>query len=101
MIQIIKSLLLKMVDDIDAGNSNLSEEECIDVIRTLKRYTRTDTRFSKMSACKYLNISRSAFDLYVRNGFISKGHKEVGFKELHWTKKELDKFIKLRRKNNG
>jgi hypothetical protein len=31
MIKIIKEILLKIIDDIDTGNSNLSSEECEEV----------------------------------------------------------------------
>lgn len=31
MLRVIRSLLLKIVDDIDAGNSNISEGEAIEV----------------------------------------------------------------------
>ena len=40
MLQIIKKLLLGIVDDIDAGNSNASEEEQVKIIKTLQKYTR-------------------------------------------------------------
>ena len=50
-------------------------------------------RFSKESACKYLNISRATFDNLVRDGKLPKGHKEVGFKELSWSKYELDEYV--------
>ena len=38
MLQVIKRLLLKVVDDIDAGNSELSQEEMYQVVDALKRY---------------------------------------------------------------
>ena len=35
MIDIIKKYLLKIVDDIDAGNSNLTESEAVGLVITL------------------------------------------------------------------
>lgn len=32
MLRVIRSLLLKIVDDIDAGNSNISEGEAIEIV---------------------------------------------------------------------
>ena len=35
MLQIIKGILQKFIDDIDAGNSNMSYEQQCDIIRAL------------------------------------------------------------------
>lgn len=53
---------------------------------------------SKYEACQYLNISRATFDNYVREGKLPKGTKEAGFKELSWSRKELDMFINKNKK---
>lgn len=94
----IRKYLLKLVDDIDAGNSNLTEKEAVELVDTLKRLTDKQKRLSKYEACKYLNVSRATFDNYVREGKLPRGTKEAGFKELSWTIKELDKFITNNRK---
>lgn len=47
MIKIIKKLLEQIIDNIDAGNSNLSEQEQIDIIKQLKQYTEKDVPMSK------------------------------------------------------
>lgn len=94
----IRKYLLKLVDDIDAGNSNLTEEESIELVNRLKELTDRQKRLSKYEACKYLNVSRATFDNYVREGKLPRGAKEAGFKELSWTIKELDKFITNNRK---
>lgn len=94
MIKIIRKLLLELVDKIDAGNSNLTEEEAIEAIKSLRAFTDKDKRLSKYTACKYLNVSRATFDNYVREGKLPKGKHDIGFKELSWSIKDLDKFIK-------
>ena len=97
MIHVIKELLLKIIDDIDAGNSNISEEDGLEIVKVLKRYTRKDKPMSKYEAYTYLNISRATFDNLVKDGKLPKGKKQTGFKELFWYKKDLDKYIKLKK----
>ena len=96
MISVLQKLLRKIDQDIDAGNSNLTEEETLEVVEILKEYTRRDKPMSKYQAYTYLNISRATFDNLVSEGKLPKGVKVVGFKELFWYKKDLDKYI-----NNG
>lgn len=93
MLRIIRDSLLKIVNDIDEGNSNISEEDAIKAVAFLKEATDKTKRLSKYEACRYLNVSRATFDNYVRAGRLPKGKKEAGFKELSWSKKELDEFI--------
>lgn len=92
MIGLIRSLLQNCIDRIDAGNSNLSEDEGIKVIEILKKYTNKDRKLSKYQACAYLNMSRATFDNYIRKGKIPKGKKEAGFKELFWNESDLREF---------
>lgn len=97
MLKVIRELLLKIVDNIDSGNSNISEDEAIQTIKYLRNFTDREQILSKYQACEYLNVSRATFDNYIRDGLLPKGKKQADFKELSWTKKELDKFIKDRR----
>lgn len=92
MLQALKRMLLQIVDDIDAGNSNLSESELLEAIESIKRFTNKKEDFSKYSAANYLNMSRATFDNYVAEGKIPHGVKKQGFKELRWYKEDLDKF---------
>lgn len=96
MISVLQKLLRKIDQDIDAGNSNLTEEETLEVVEILKEYTRKDKPMSKYQAYTYLNISRATFDNLVSEGKLPKGVKAAGFKELFWYKRDLDKYI-----NNG
>ena len=93
MINIIKSILNSIIKDIDAGNSNITEEDEAKILEVLNKYTHKDEKLSKYQACQYLNVSRATFDNYVRDGKLPKGIKQVGFKELSWFKKDLDIFI--------
>lgn len=91
MLQAIKKLLLGIVADIDAGNSNIDEEEAIQIAKVLKSM-RKDNPMSKYQAYTYLGISRAKFDNLVREGKIPKGKKVAGFRELQWYKKDLKKL---------
>lgn len=94
MLQTIKSLLLRIVDDIDAGNSNVDEDEAVEIIKSLKELVRIDKPMSKYQAYTYLNISRATFDNMVREGKIPRGRNVAGFKELMWLEKDLRNLSK-------
>lgn len=97
MLKVIKDLLLKIVDNIDSGNSNITEKEALEITKVLQSYTDKTVKMSKYQACQYLNISRATFDNYVREGRLPRGKKEAGFKELFYTQKDLDEFIRKSR----
>ena len=91
---VIAQLLEQCLGNIKAGTSNISEEDQLEIVAMLKKYTDKDRRLSKYQACTYLNISRAIFDNYVREGKIPKGKKETGWKELSWSESELKEVIK-------
>lgn len=94
MLKLIKKYLIKIIEDIDAGNSNITEEESLKILQYVKELSDRKERMSKYQACQYLNISRATFDNYVRDCKIPKGIKQPGYKELSWYKKDLDNFNK-------
>ncbi len=89
MLQVIKDQLLRIVNDIDAGNTNVTEEEEIEIAKFLSRTLRKDKLINKYQAHTYLGISRAKFDNMVREGLIPRGRKETGSRELKWRKKDL------------
>ena len=94
MLQIIKSILQKFIDDIDADNTNISYEQQCDIIRILSNVdSGKDNEMNKTQAADYLGVSRATFDNYVRDGFIPKGKQIGSFKELRWYKSDLDLFL--------
>ena len=99
MLKVIRDLLLKIVDSIDAGNSNISEKEAFEIIDIIKRYTDTTQYYNRTQAAKYLNCSVQSFDLYRKEGKISEGIKQAGG-ERQWTKQQLDEYITKYKVNN-
>ena len=90
-LKLIRNLLEEAIKNIDAGNSNHTEEELNDIIKDLTKLNRGIKRISKREACeRILHCSPSTFDNYLKLGLIPPGHKEVGFKELSWSDKDLD-----------
>lgn len=92
MIQVIRNLLQEIVNNIDAGNSNIPAEKEMELIEYLSAFVNPNEKLSKYQACKYLNVSRASFDNYVKEGRIPKGRKQQGFKELFYYRKDLDTF---------
>lgn len=90
MIQLLKKCLLKLVDDIDAGNTEITENDALQICGLVNELIHKDERMSKYKAYTYLNISRATFDNYVAQGLLPKGKKEAGYKELSWYKRDLD-----------
>lgn len=93
MLNVIKNLLIQIINNIDTGNSNINEEDEKHIIDCLRKYTHKDEGMSKYSACQYLNVSRAKFDNMVKDGLLPEGKKVIGFKEKRWYKRDLDKII--------
>lgn len=91
MLNVIRKLLSKIIDDIDTGNSNITEEEANNIIDMLTSIS--EPRLSKYQACQYLNVSRATFDNLVRKGGLPEGKRQAGFKEKYWKKSEIMKYI--------
>lgn len=96
MKQVLKNLLLSIIDNIDAGNSNITEEDAIKAINTLKPLIDKQREGSKYEACQIVGLKRAQFDNMVRAGKIPRGHHQLGFKELRWYVKDLETFNNLR-----
>lgn len=91
MLKILRNLLQQIIDDIDSGNSNISENEQLEAIKFIQKINSKE--LSKIEAAEYIGVSRATFDNYVRKGLIPLGKKRQGFKEKSWNKQELDNFI--------
>lgn len=88
-LKILRKVLEEAINNIDAGNSNHSDDELDDIISSLTKLNRGIKRISKREACeRILHCSPSTFDNYIKLGLIP---REYGFKELNWSEKDFDK----------
>ena len=97
MLGIIKTLLKQIIDDIDSGNSNISEQKQLEIIDLIK--TINTKELSKIEASDYIGVSRATFDNYINKGYIPRGIKRQGISSKLWNKSDLDKFLELRHQN--
>ena len=81
-LRLVRDLLAKIIEDIDAGNSNISDDQYDSIIEQISFFSNANTKYSKYQACKFLGISRATFDNKVREGLIPPGRKQQGFKEI-------------------
>ena len=84
----VSRLLRETADKLDAGTSELSPSEAMDIADALCHRV-----MSKEMACRHLNLSRSRFDELIRTKKLPKGRKRVGFKELVWYEDEINAYI--------
>lgn len=84
LIKVFSKLLRDTADKLDAGTCEISEDQAYDVISMLSHEP-----MSKEQACIYLNMSRSKFDQYIREGKLPKGRKRMGTTGLFWYKDEI------------
>lgn len=83
--KVIAHYLEELAAKFRADNSNVTEEQAIDILRVVAH-----EEVSKEESCDFLNLRRSRFDDLVRERKIPKGRKEKGWKELRWYKDELE-----------
>lgn len=90
MINLIKENLKQILDNMDTGNSNISEEDQEEFLDILERINSKE--LTKSESANYIGVSVSTFDNYIRKGLIPKGRKKQNTKTLLWNKSDLDKF---------
>ena len=89
MLNILRQELINIINNIDSGNSNLSEEDESELIFFLRRLT--SNQMSLDQSANYLGVCEKTFRNYIKNGWISEGIKEPG-KPKYWLKSDLDKW---------
>ena len=90
MLNIIRKILQQYIDEIDSGNSNISEKEAMKLIDIFKEINKKE--LSALEACDYIGVSKSTFYNYIDKGKIPKGEKKAG-KGVVWYKSDLNKFL--------
>lgn len=77
---------MQYINDIDAGNSNLSENEQLKLLHILQDLNKEE--LNRVESAEYLGVCTSTFDNYVAKGKIPKGTRRRG-SELFWNKRDL------------
>lgn len=94
MIKVIKAILQQWIDDIDSGNSNISEEQQEEILEFCQKLTSKE--LTKTESANYIGVSRATFDNYISKGLIPKGSKRPGLSSLLWSKSDLDKYLETK-----
>lgn len=85
------AILENTLENVNAGNTNITEEEASVIIDHLTMLNKGIATVSKAYACEHvLHITSNKFDYLVRKGIIPHGRKRLGFNELSWVLKDLD-----------
>ena len=95
MLQLIKTALQQFINDIDSGNSNITEQQQEELLSLLLQFNQKE--LSKIEAANYIGVSRATFDKYIKEEKIPKGRKRPGFRELSWSIQDLNNFLKCRK----
>lgn len=82
--KLLSKTLRDTADKFDAGTSELTEEEAMDVLSVLSHKV-----LSKEQACDFVGLRMSQFNLLMASNKLPKGRKRKGFKELVWYEDEL------------
>ena len=69
---ILATTLRTLAERLEANTCQLTEQETFEILDALKSCDHS-LPMSKDVACKYLHLSRSTFDKYIREGIIPKG----------------------------
>lgn len=90
--KILAHLLRGLADNIDAGNSNITEAEMMEICEMISNSSNPDEKISKYQTAELLGVSYKTVDYYVRKRYIPHGRQEIGFKEIFWYKKDILKY---------
>lgn len=76
-------LINNTLENVNAGNTNITEEEASVIIDHLTMLNKGVATVSKAYVCEHvLHITSNKFDYLVRKGIIPHGRKRLGFNEL-------------------
>lgn len=92
-LQLLKLGLQSIIDNIDAGNSNLTEEQECELLDMISWMSNPESKLSKYQASKELGKSRSMIDAYVKSGKLQL-REQQGFKEKFLYRRDIIKLQK-------
>ena len=93
---LLASLLRTVADNLDAGNSNITEDEMLEICELIGNSSNPEEKISKYQIAELLGVSHKTIDYYVKKGYIPHGRQEVGFKEIFWYKKDVLKYKEVK-----
>ena len=91
MLDIIKSALRQLLNDMDSGNSTISESEQQELLNLFEKINKQE--LNKTETAEYLGVSTSTVNNYVNRGWIPEGIKKAGSSQKVWLKSDLNKFL--------
>lgn len=100
MLKVLRDLLAGIVDDMDAGNTNISEEQLMKAIEIVKPYALRSPYVTAYKAYTYLGVCPKTFRTLVAKGELPKGIKEAGETSLKWLKTDIENYSKKSGKIN-
>lgn len=90
--RILSFLLRELADKLDAGNTNATEDELLELCDQLSFVMNSESKLSKYQAAKLLGVNHKTFDYYVSKGYIPKGMEQQGFKEKFWYRRDIMRY---------
>lgn len=88
--ELLKLGLKQLIDDMDAGNTNITDEQCDEIFKIIQD-CHPKAKYSYYKAARYLKKKRSSIDYYIQQGWL-KPRSEEGFIGKFFYKENLDKF---------
>lgn len=100
MVKVLRDLLMTIVNKIDSGNCDMSDESAVKAIEAIRPFALKNPYVTAYQAYTYLGICRKTFSTLVSEGEIPKGIKVSGNANLLWLKTDIENYsIKTGKKN--
>ena len=96
MLQSLKLALQQIINDIDSGNSNITEDQQQEALEFVRKLL--DPMLTLTESADYIGVCKNTFNNYIDKGLIPKGIKRRGTNSLFWNKTDLDKYLKNKKK---
>lgn len=91
MLNLLKLNLKQLLNDIDSGNSNISESDQQKIIDLFQEINKEE--LTKTEACDYIGVCKSTFNNYIKKGLIPEGKERQGTSNKFWNKSDLNKYL--------
>lgn len=99
-LKLIRRLAEKIINDIDTGNCNLSEEEIDELAEKCHEWISPKKMYSLYESAKFLEISQRTLRNYIKLGKIREPRTKQGWTEKFYYKEDLLSFKKEKDERN-